>query len=119
MSIPRWMRVAEDYLGTRTKPGLCAVFVGGCLEASGLPSTQSIKARSYLDYGSELRRPRAGALVILWRREPECSLGHIGFYTGQLHSKVILLGSHQGHVSIKAFSKDRILGYRWPLLNTS
>jgi uncharacterized protein (TIGR02594 family) len=114
--IPKWVRIARSFTGLRTLPGQCALFVGGCLESCGLPSTNSIKARSYLDYGKELKRPRKGCLVVLWRKEPDSTLGHIGFYLKSTPEKqIVLLGSHQGMISIKTFSKQRVLAYRWPI----
>jgi len=119
---PKWLREAAKRLGEKGESNRCAVFVGECLEASGLPSTLSIKARSYLGYGIDLRRPKKGCLVILWRKDLESSLGHIGFFLkytptdGRPSSekRIIILSSHLGLISIKSFSKNNLLGYRWP-----
>jgi uncharacterized protein (TIGR02594 family) len=114
---PAWLKEAYKRIGEIGGQNSCAAFVGECLVVCGLPSTLSIKARSYLDYGEELRRPRKGCLVVLWRKEPDSTLGHIGFYLKFTPEKrIILLGSHQGLISIKTFSKQRILAYRWPII---
>lgn len=114
MAEPRWLRIARNNLGRVTGPNNCALFVGECLELSGLPSTNSIKARSYLEYGQILSRPRVGSLVVLWRKEPSLGLGHIGFYLYHSDNQIVLLSSYKGLVSLKAFSKKQLLGYRWP-----
>jgi uncharacterized protein (TIGR02594 family) len=111
---PIWLTKASDHLGVQTPPNYCARFVGKILQLSGLPATGSIKARSYLDYGIPLSRPRRGCLVIFWRRAPETDLGHIGFYVSRINSHLIILSNHHGRVSVQAFSNKRLLGYRWP-----
>jgi uncharacterized protein (TIGR02594 family) len=113
--IPKWVEIARSFIGLKTLPGQCALFVGGCLQSCGLPSTNSIKARSYLDYGRELRRPKRGCLVVLWRKRPESSLGHVGFFLKYTPEKrIVMISSHLGLISIKSFPKTNLLGYRWP-----
>jgi uncharacterized protein (TIGR02594 family) len=139
MDQPAWMAEAWPQLGVREVPGRrhsrdvleffrdagrddvardevpwCAAFVGACLERADRPGTGSLLARSYLDWGRVLAAPRLGAIVVLSRgKDP--GAGHVGFWIGETEDKHILLGGNQSDaVSVAAFAKDRLLGFRWP-----
>lgn len=92
----------------------CAAFVGACLERCDVTSTRSLLARSYLKWGHEIAEPRFGAVTVL-RRGADPAAGHVGFYLGETADDVMLLGGNQSdRVSVAAYGKDRLLGYRWP-----
>lgn len=91
----------------------CAAFVGACLQASSLPNTGSLLARSYLDYGSKLDEPQVGAIAVLKRGAPPS--GHVGFVTGWGDGRIRLLGGNQGDKVCEAsFRYDDVIGFRWP-----
>lgn len=96
----------------------CAAFVGACLERSGIRSTRSLRARSYLDWGVELAEPRLGCIAVLSRgRDP--ALGHVAFYLGHDGDGIRLLGGNQDNaVTIARYPASRVLSYRWPLDQT-
>lgn len=118
MADPIWIIEAKRFLGTRPfnkNKNRCALFVGGVLEKSGLPSTQSIKARSYLTYGQELLGPARGCIVVLWRKDLLSDLGHIGFYMQRTsNGKALLLDCFEGLVWYSSYPFSRVIGYRWP-----
>lgn len=90
----------------------CAAFVGACLERSGVQSTRSLMARSYLSWGQKLDAPRCGAIAVLSRGAPP--YGHVAFVVGWSESEVYLLGGNQGDmVSVAAFDRSRVIGLRW------
>lgn len=92
----------------------CAAFVGACLEKAGVESTRSLRARSYLDWGAALDDPSYGAIAVLSRGSNPAA-GHVGFYVGERGDQVFLLGGNQADtVSVAAFSRDRLLGFRQP-----
>jgi uncharacterized protein (TIGR02594 family) len=137
MNEPAWMVEARSHLGTREIPGAkhepkilgwwkaikrggiktdevfwCAAYVGGCLEAVGIISIRFESARSYMDWGVPLKRPVPGCIAVFSRKGG----GHVGFVvaadtTGRL---LILGGNQNDQVSIAPFSRDRVIGYRWP-----
>lgn len=137
---PKWIDIARKYIGlteisgkrhnatilswwdrlklpfTDDETPWCAGFVGGVLEEAGKASTRSAAARSYLKYGLELSKPCYGAIVIFWRGSPSGWSGHVGFVVGQdQRGNLMVLGGNQGNaVNIKAFGRNRVLGYRWP-----
>jgi uncharacterized protein (TIGR02594 family) len=92
----------------------CAAYVGGVLEAVGIRSSRSAMARSYMRWGVNVA-PAVGAIVV-FSRPPRLTSGHVGFVVGRdQHGRLMVLGGNQGDaVNIRAFSLDRVLGYRWP-----
>jgi len=95
----------------------CAAFTCFCLEKAGWPSTRSARARSFETWGIPIE-PYQGCIVVLWRKSLESGSGHVGFYMGvdpMDETRIMLLGGNQGNcVKISSYSKDQILGYRWP-----
>lgn len=94
----------------------CAGFVGGILERSGIRSTRSGMARSYLKWGKEIAEPSIGCVVVFWRNGRYSTSGHVGFVAGDISGGFIpVLGGNQGNrVSIKFYPVSRVLGYRLP-----
>jgi len=139
MDQPRWLAQAWAELGQAERPGAsdnprilafyrdvghenvrrdevawCAAFLGACLERAGFASTRSLMARSYLPYGRDAQGARLGAIAVL-SRTTNPALGHVGFVVGETTDKIFLLGGNQGDaVSVAAFARSRVLGYRWP-----
>lgn len=90
----------------------CAAFVGAMLEHVGIRSTRFESAKSYLGWGVKLQSPEYGCIVVFTRTGG----GHVGFVVGKTESgDLLVLGGNQGDkVSVRAFSTDRVSGYRWP-----
>lgn len=90
----------------------CAAFAGAMLERAGIRSTRFESAKSYLDWGTELKEPVYGCVVVFTRTGG----GHVGFVVGRSYSgDLLVLGGNQNDaVSIAAFSPSRVSGYRWP-----
>lgn len=133
--VPIWLRFSFDELGQKevvggenpriieyhraTKLGAkedevpwCSAFVSWALERSGYLSTRSALAKSYLQWGHTMDNPELGCIIVLQRGETG---GHVGFYIGEDEHGVFILGGNQGDkVSIAAYNKKNILGYRWP-----
>lgn len=85
----------------------CSAFVNWCIEQAGLKGTQSASSRSWLSWGQEIAQPRLGCIVI-------CK-GHVAFYYQGEQEHILLLGGNQSNqVKISPYSKNKILGYRWP-----
>lgn len=99
---------------TRDEVPWCAAFVGACLERAGQSGTGSLMARSYLKWGHVVTKPRLGVLAVL-KRGSDPAAGHVGFWLGETEDAHILLGGNQRDaVTVSAFAKDRLLGFRWP-----
>lgn len=95
----------------------CAAYVGAMLARSGLPSTGSLAARSYLNYGRKIDQPEPGCIVVFWRGSPTSWQGHVAFYVrddGAKHVRV-LGGNQNNAVSEARYPKSQVLGYRMPV----
>lgn len=95
----------------------CSSFVNWCVEEAGEVGTNLPNARSWLEWGVPLEKPRRGCIVVLWRNDPKSWEGHVGFY--EKHTAggemVQLLGGNQGNrVCSAPYADQRVLGYRWP-----
>ena len=90
----------------------CAAFVNKSLEMAGIPGTDSLLARSFLNYGVPTDNPQMGDLVVFKRGGPSWQ-GHVGFYVDEDETKIYVLGGNQGNkVSIRGYPKKDFLGYR-------
>lgn len=93
----------------------CSAFVNWVMRQGWIQGTDSLAARSWLTWGSRLQVPEFGAVGVLWRESPDSWKGHVGFVLGATDQDVYLLGGNQGNaVSIRAYSRRRVLDWRYP-----
>lgn len=136
----RWLALAWEDLGIAETPGphhtervvryyadvghsqvtddetaWCAAFLGACLERAGVPSTRSLLARSYLEWGEPAAAASPGTIAVL-SRGSDPALGHVAFVVGSTPTDLILLGGNQSDaVTVDVFPRARLLALRWPL----
>jgi len=94
----------------------CAAFVNAVLHKSGYDTTDSLMARSFLEYGRVAKKPEEGDIVVLKRGRSKTS-GHVGFFLGYDETKqyVKVLGGNQGKMVTTAYYPvSRVLGFRKP-----
>lgn len=99
----------------------CAAFANAMLERSGVGGTKMLTARSFLAWGVKLDKPRPGCIAVFERGNSTWE-GHVGFYVGEDHSHVFVLGGNQWNpktkrseiVNVSRQPKSKLLGYRWP-----
>jgi len=96
----------------------CAAFVSWCLEESGVTSTRSKAARSYLNWGKPIDKPVRGCIVVT-SRGTDIHSGHVGFYIEpHKDGEFLLLGGNQSNaVTVKVAHEARVLSYRWPVVS--
>lgn len=94
----------------------CAAYVNATLAQTGMEGTGSNLARSFLEWGQEVKDPMKGDIVVFSRGDPNGPYGHVGFFDGYNEDGTIrVLGGNQGsagEVSIANYSPDRLLGFR-------
>ena len=93
----------------------CGVYTAQVLQACKLSYPKDwYRAKAYLGMPVKLDKPAYGCIVVFDR----AGGGHVGFVVGKdRFDNLMVLGGNQGDmVSIKPFSKDRVVGYRWPNL---
>ena len=91
----------------------CAAFVGSVLAEVGHPNTNSLLARSYLDWGTKVptSQVQAGDVVIVKRGAPPS--GHVGFAVRVEGDHILLRGGNQGDkVSDAWINVGTVLGVR-------
>jgi uncharacterized protein (TIGR02594 family) len=94
----------------------CGSFVAWVMLQSGIAYNRitAASSRSWESWGVPVDKPEIGDVVILWRHSPDSSLGHVGFYAGKTDDdRILILGGNQNNrVSVSAYSKARLIGYR-------
>lgn len=97
-----------------TQTAWCAGIVNAAITASGGTGTNSLAARSFLEWGEPTDRPEIGDIAVFERGEPGSGQGHVGFYAGlNEDGSIKVLGGNQGDkVGYGNFSADKLLGYR-------
>jgi uncharacterized protein (TIGR02594 family) len=91
----------------------CGVFVAQCIAEAGLPVPKYwMRARDWLNWGTQINRPAYGCIVVFSREGG----GHVGFVVGidEKGRLMVLGGNQKDAVSIVPFDHARVLGYRWP-----
>lgn len=91
------------------------------MQTSGVESTRSAAARSWMRWGVDLDDSHplpAGAVVVFWRgKSPKAGMGHVGLYVGgnPADGRISVLGANQHDTTnIETYSVARVLGFRWP-----
>ena len=103
----------------------CSAFACAVMEQTGIRSSHSAAARSWLTWGEELDLPKLGCIVVCRRVDPKnTAAAHVGFYAGHVARQVgsdtydshfALLGGNQSNrVCTKSEPYENVLGYRWP-----
>lgn len=109
-----FVREAISDFGDVRQTAWCAGFVNAALREADLGGTNSLMARSFLQWGKEVETPQEGDVVVFWRGSPDSWKGHVGFFAGYDDAgDILVLGGNQGNsVSIKSYPKERLLGTR-------
>ena len=95
----------------------CAAFVNGILGFDGIQGTGKLNARSFLNFGNEVKgEPKIGDVVVFSRGDPNGWQGHVGFFKGyDANGNILVLGGNQSDsVSVASYSSERLLGVRRP-----
>ncbi len=97
----------------------CAAFANAILRENNMATTDSLMARSFLNYGLVAKRPEEGDIVVLKRGRSNIT-GHVGFYVNTVTRNgkqyVAVLGGNQGKaINIAYYPENRVLGYRRPV----
>lgn len=94
----------------------CSIFVNWVAKKAGVVRSKAANARSWLLVGKNIdTAPEPGDIVIFWRESLYSPKGHVGIFFGFSINgdKVYCLGGNQGNqVSVSAYSKDNVLGFR-------
>lgn len=102
-------------LGPDDETPWCSAFVNWCFQQVQQAGSGKGNARSWMGWGKPTTNPKPGTVTVFWRGSRDGWQGHVAFYLGEVGGAVIVLGGNQGdRVSVTAYSKERLLGYREP-----
>lgn len=92
----------------------CSSFVCFVMEMIGRTSTNSMAARSWLQWGRSFKsNPLPGDIVVFWRVSSTSWQGHVGFYVGEDASHIFVLGGNQSNaVNVQRYAKSQLLDIR-------
>lgn len=96
----------------------CSAFVCAVMEQTGIKSTKSAAARSWLGWGETLTEPRLGCIVVSERKDPgNAAAAHVAFYAGNVDGKqyASLGGNQSNRVCTRTKPYAEVLSYRWPI----
>jgi uncharacterized protein (TIGR02594 family) len=102
----------------------CSSFVNWVIEESGRAGTRSAAAKSWLNWGTDLATPRAGAVTVIKKKVAGADKAtgsssgfHVGFFVSATATQLRLLGGNQSD-SVKysnfLLNKYDVKGHRWP-----
>jgi uncharacterized protein (TIGR02594 family) len=94
----------------------CAGFVNAILDKVDVEGTDSLQARSFLNWGIETRAPKEGDVVVFARGRSR-EAGHVGFYVGEevvdgVRYILVLGGNQRKAVNVAYYPARYVLGYR-------
>ena len=138
VAAPEWLDAARREIGVKEYPGAqhnpriqqyakkttlaapadevpwCSSFVNWCLAEAGIQGTRSAAARSWLDWGVDLKKPVTGCVTVFSRGSNPTS-GHVAFYVASKGAFYDVLGGNQSNqVKVASYPSARRLGFRWP-----
>jgi uncharacterized protein (TIGR02594 family) len=101
----------------------CAAFVNAVLAELGIPGSEAVSewpltARSFLRWGTRVRHPQVGDIVVL-PRGTEAWQGHVGFYYGTVKKNgrvyyQVLAGNQSNAVTIALYPASKAISVRRP-----
>lgn len=91
----------------------CSAFMNWAAKEAGLEHSGKLNARSWLKVGDPVEVPHVGDVAVFWRESPTSWKGHVGIYINEDENNIFVLGGNQSNmVTIRPYSKTRLLGYR-------
>jgi uncharacterized protein (TIGR02594 family) len=131
-----WMAIARGELGTKEVPGSgdnprvieyhkvtslkatedsvpwCSSFACWVMEAAGIRSPRSARAKDWAKWGKALSKPQPGCVVVFTRDGG----GHVAFFVREEGESLVVLGGNQSDaVNESKYPKSRVISYRWPV----
>ena len=91
----------------------CSAALSYYAKKNGYEYHKELNARGWLKMPVVILKPRVGDIVVLWRDSPQSWKGHVGLFVSWNEKYVFVLGGNQGNtLSIAAYPRERILGFR-------
>ena len=105
--------IGYDWVTDDSTTAWCSAALNYFAKVRGYERSHKLDARSWLKVGELILEPELGDVVVFWRDRPDSWKGHVGLFIAQSLRYVYCLGGNQGNsISIDAYPRDRVLGYR-------
>ena len=105
--------IGFDWVSDDSKTAWCSAVINYFAKKHGYERSGRLDARSWLKVGEVVLEPELGDVVVFWRNKPESWEGHVGIYINHNSKYIWCLGGNQGNsISIAAYPRERLLGYR-------
>lgn len=113
----------KEYLSNRNNTSIdplsiawCAAFMNAVLKDAGYEGTNSLMARSFLSYGTKVKSPEEGDIVV-FKRGSSAEAGHVAFFVGYeyINNKQYIKalgGNQKKSVNMALYPVERLLGIR-------
>lgn len=94
----------------------CAAFMNAILKDTGYEGTHSLMARSFLSYGTKVKSPEEGDIVV-FKRGASAEAGHVAFFVGYeyINNKQYIKalgGNQKKSVTMALYPVEKLLGIR-------
>lgn len=93
----------------------CSAFVNWCAKKVGAERSKSLSARSWLNVGKEVKVPKFGDVIVMWRGSKNDGVtGHVAFYVSTNPDGTFncLSGNQGDMVNISKYPPAKLLGFR-------
>lgn len=93
----------------------CSSYLCWCAQNVKLEGSASLLARSWLDIGVPVEKPKTGDVVIFWREKEKSWQGHVSIFINEdsvTHQIYCLGGNQDDKVCVKSYPSQQVLGYR-------
>jgi uncharacterized protein (TIGR02594 family) len=93
----------------------CSLAMNYYAKKCGYEYTGKLDARSWLALPKPIviLKPTLGDIVVFWRESASSWKGHVALFVAQDLNLIYCLGGNQGNsLSISAYPRDQVLGYR-------
>jgi uncharacterized protein (TIGR02594 family) len=100
---------------TTDETAWCSAFINWAAKTAGFEYTGKLNARSWLNIGRSVVKPRVGDVVIFWREDKDSWKGHVGLFISFSEDGryIYTLGGNQSNmVCVSPYKASRVLGFR-------
>lgn len=112
VQVPSGVFIIRDKNKNIIPIGNCAALMNWSLWKAGLPHTNSLTARSFLDWGKAIYEPKIPCIAVM-SRKGESWMGHVGWWIKNSGSDIWLYSGNQSNKAcVSAYPGYELLGYR-------
>ena len=100
---------------TNDEMSWCSSYMSWCAKQMNLVGSNGLLARSWLEVGEIVEKPKVGDVVVFWRETKNSWQGHVGIFLNEnpiTHEIYCLGGNQDDKVCVKSYPANQLLGYR-------